>query len=123
MYITMQPANKIYNIHFIINFFIIISQDAIGTRHAAVGALLSPMDTIFVKNVAQYSPAEQAGLQHGDRIVAVNGVSVTDKTYAQVVHLIQHSPEYLHLLVVPKEEDVLQKVREFKRYTRWWYRF
>lgn len=68
------------------------------------------MDTIFVKNVAPYSAAEQAGLQHGDRIVAVNGISVTDKSYAQVVHLIQHSPVYLHLLVVPKEDDILQKV-------------
>lgn len=80
-------------------------------RHAAVGALLSPMDTIFVKHVKDRSPAKQAGLQRGDRLVAVNGVPVKDKPYSQVVQLVQNSPEYLHLLVVPKEEDVLQRVR------------
>ncbi|KAF5295367.1 hypothetical protein FQR65_LT01557 [Abscondita terminalis] len=84
-------------------------QETLSSRHAAVGALLAPMDTIFVKNVSPYSPAEQAGLQHGDRIVAVNGVLVNDTSYKQVVQLIQRSPEYLHLLVVPKEDDVLQK--------------
>lgn len=68
------------------------------------------MDTIFVKHVSEGSPAKQAGLQRGDRIIAVNRIPVADKSYSQVVHLIQRSPEYLHLLVVPKEEDVLQQV-------------
>jgi hypothetical protein len=30
--------------------------------------------------------------------------------YAQVVQLIQQSETYLHLLVVPKEDDLLQRV-------------
>lgn len=68
------------------------------------------MDTIFVKNVAEGSRAKEAGLQRGDRIIAVNGIPVGDKSYAQVVRLIQRSPDYLHLLVVPKEDDVLQQV-------------
>lgn len=68
------------------------------------------MDTIFVKNVAEGSPAKQAGLQRGDRIISVNGIQVADQSYSQVVRLIQRSPEYLHLLVVPKEDDVLQQV-------------
>lgn len=68
------------------------------------------MDTIFVKNVKDRSPAKLAGLQQGDRLIAVNGVAVNDKSYSQVVQLIVNSPEYLHLLVVPKEEDVLQRV-------------
>lgn len=68
------------------------------------------MDTIFVKNVAEASAAKQAGLQRGDRIIAVNGIPVGNKSYAQVVRLVQRSPDYLHLLVVPKEDDVLQQV-------------
>nr|CAH7720282.1 unnamed protein product [Callosobruchus chinensis] len=67
------------------------------------------MDTIFVKQVRERSAARRAGLQQGDRLVAVNGVPVKDKEYSQVVQLVQNSPEYLHLLVVPKEEDVLQR--------------
>ncbi|XP_050310272.1 rho GTPase-activating protein 21 isoform X14 [Anthonomus grandis grandis] len=78
-------------------------------RHAACGALLAPLDTIFVKHVRDRSAAKQAGLQRGDRLVAVNGQPTTDLTYQQVVNLISKSPDYLHLLVVPKEEDVLQR--------------
>lgn len=78
-----------------------------------MGALLTPMDTIFVKNVAEGSAAKQAGLQKGDRVIAVNGIPVADKSYSQVVRLIQRSPDYLHLLVVPKEDDVLQQVDFF----------
>lgn len=90
-------------------------QEQYDGRHAAVGALLAPMDTIFVKSVKDRSPAKQAGLQQGDRLIAVNGVRVSDKSYSQVVQLIVNSPEYLHLLVVPKEEDVLQRVSSINR--------
>ncbi|KAG5897664.1 hypothetical protein JTB14_024491 [Gonioctena quinquepunctata] len=98
---------------FTLRHFIVYPPDGIAEqydgRHAAVGALLAPMDTIFVKHVKERGPARQAGLQKGDRLVAVNGISVKDKPYSQVVQLIVNSPEYLHLLVVPKEDDVLQK--------------
>nr|CAH7720276.1 unnamed protein product [Callosobruchus chinensis] len=98
---------------FTLRHFIVYPPDSIAEqydgRHAAVGALLAPMDTIFVKQVRERSAARRAGLQQGDRLVAVNGVPVKDKEYSQVVQLVQNSPEYLHLLVVPKEEDVLQR--------------
>lgn len=67
-----------------------------------------------MKHVSEGSPAKLAGLQRGDRIIAVNRIPVADKSYSQVVHLIQRSPDYLHLLVVPKEEDVLQQVGRIK---------
>ncbi|PSN52317.1 hypothetical protein C0J52_08535 [Blattella germanica] len=43
-----------------------------------------------------------------DRIISVNGENITGRTYAQVVQLIQQSGNFLHLLVVPKEDDILQ---------------
>lgn len=69
------------------------------------------MDTIFVKELNE--KAQQAGLLLGDKIVAVNDVLVSGKSYKEVVELIQKSPDYLHLLVLPKEEDVIQKVSYF----------
>ncbi|XP_054767865.2 rho GTPase-activating protein 21-like isoform X1 [Lytechinus pictus] len=69
---------------------------------------LEPMDTIFVKQVKSDGPAHQAGLANGDRIVSVNGESVTGKTYQQVVNLIQLCDTNLTLFVVPREEDILQ---------------
>ncbi|KAK3907946.1 Rho GTPase-activating protein 21 [Frankliniella fusca] len=67
------------------------------------------MDTIFVRLVRDNSPAHLAGLCQGDRIVSVNGETIGGKSYAQVVQLVQSSGAYLHLLVVPKEEDLLQQ--------------
>lgn len=63
-----------------------------------------------MKDVREGTSAKQAGLQRGDRIVAVNEIPTTGRTYQEVVQLIANSPDYLHLLVIPKEEDVLQRV-------------
>ena len=46
----------------------------------------------------------------GDRIVSVNGESITGRSYAEVVHLIQCSKDYLQLLVVARQDDILQMV-------------
>ena len=42
--------------------------------------------------------------------MSVNGESITGRSYAEVVQLIQHSRGYLQLLVVPREDDILQMV-------------
>ncbi|XP_044755319.1 uncharacterized protein LOC123314236 isoform X2 [Coccinella septempunctata] len=102
------------NFGFTLRHFIIYPPDGLTEeddgRLAAVGALHAPMETIFVRKVKSPGPAHQAGLQKGDRIVAVNGIQVIDKPYSFVIQLIQKSPTYLHLLVVPKEEDALQRL-------------
>lgn len=71
---------------------------------------LEPLDTIFVKNVKEGGPAHKAGLNPGDRIISVNGEPVTGKSYGQVINLIQQTTKDLNILVVPKEEDILQLV-------------
>ncbi|KAI8737865.1 rho GTPase-activating protein 21 isoform X1 [Biomphalaria glabrata] len=69
---------------------------------------LEPQDTIFVKSVKEASPAYYAGLNTGDRIIAVNGDSISGKSYRDVIAAIHHSGSTLKLLVVPKDEDILQ---------------
>ncbi|EEB12293.1 conserved hypothetical protein [Pediculus humanus corporis] len=71
--------------------------------------LNEPMDTIFVKAVHEGTSAHAAGLETGDRILSVNGETIAGKTYAQVVQQIHNTPERLNLLVVPKEEDIIQQ--------------
>ncbi|XP_049823954.1 rho GTPase-activating protein 21-B isoform X5 [Aethina tumida] len=98
---------------FTLRHFIIYPPETLEEQdewYSKVGALHEPMDTIFVKKVHDASPAKRAGLQYGDRLLAVNGIPIKDKTYNQVVQLIANSPDYLHLLVVPKEEDIIQRV-------------
>ena len=67
-----------------------------------------PLDTIFVKSIKDGGPAVIAGLNIGDRIVSVNGESVAGRSYAQVVQMIQKSRNMLRLVVVPKQDDILQ---------------
>lgn len=49
-------------------------------------------------------------LQIGDRIVSVNGDAVSGRSYAQVVQMIQKSRDLLYLVVVPRQDDILQVV-------------
>lgn len=47
---------------------------------------------LYILKVRQDGPAQQAGLRHGDEIVAVNGTPVTGKRYEEVVALIRGEP-------------------------------
>uniref|UniRef100_A0A4W3H9T4 Rho GTPase activating protein 21 n=1 Tax=Callorhinchus milii TaxID=7868 RepID=A0A4W3H9T4_CALMI len=79
-----------------------------GNKGGRPKGKLEPMDTIFVKQVKEGGPANNAGLCTGDRIVKVNGESIIGKTYSQVIALIQNSDSVLELCVMPKDEDILQ---------------
>ncbi|XP_078047202.1 rho GTPase activating protein at 19D isoform X2 [Augochlora pura] len=68
-----------------------------------------PMDTIFVKQVRGNSPASEAGLRTGDRVVSVDGKATRGEQYAKVVQRIQQAGPWLRLLVVSKEDDILQR--------------
>lgn len=67
------------------------------------------MDTIFVKQVRGNSPAAEAGLRTGDRVVSVDGKATRGEQYAKVVQRIQQAGPWLRLLVVSKEDDILQR--------------
>lgn len=47
-----------------------------------------PMDTIFIREVKEDSPAHKAGLNKGDRILAINNYPLTGKSYSDIIHLI-----------------------------------
>ena len=68
------------------------------------------LSRIFVKSVKDRGPAVLAGLNIGDRLVSVNGETVAGRTYAQVVQMIQKSRDSLFLVVVPRQDDILQVV-------------
>lgn len=97
---------------------IFIQESAIPDHLALAGALnlTQPMDTVFVKEVRPYGPANLAGLQTGDRLLSVNGMPVAGTPYNRVVAAIQQAPTTLTLQVVPKECDILQTVRKISNF-------
>ena len=59
----------------------------------------------YIGSVDNDSPAEDADLRQGDRIVAVNGENVESKTHQEVIMLIKAGGDETQLLVVDKEAD------------------
>ncbi|XP_058127425.1 uncharacterized protein LOC131290650 [Anopheles ziemanni] len=113
------PRNVVLHRHngdfgFTLRHFIVYPPDSVTdpvvNPLAAVGMLnfAQPMDTVFVKKVHPNSAAHRAGLQEGDRLLAVNGLTVAAIPYSQVVATIQQTPKTLTLQVVPRNYDILQ---------------
>uniref|UniRef100_A0A8C6TVY9 PDZ domain-containing protein n=1 Tax=Neogobius melanostomus TaxID=47308 RepID=A0A8C6TVY9_9GOBI len=61
----------------------------------------------FVRSVDPASPAEQADMRPGDRIVEVNGLNVDGLKHSDVVAFIRAGGDELQLLVVDPETDEL----------------
>ncbi|XP_031556486.1 uncharacterized protein LOC116293222 isoform X2 [Actinia tenebrosa] len=82
------------------------SPNEVGSEHKRP----HPIDTVFVRQVSPGGPADKAGLSSGDQVVSVNGLQVVNKSYHQVIEMIQKSQDSVELGIVPKEECVLQMV-------------
>ena len=59
----------------------------------------------YIGKVDPGSPAEDAGLIEGDRIVEVNGINIGNENHSQVVQRIKSVPDETKLLVVDPETD------------------
>lgn len=63
----------------------------------------------FIGKVDENSPAEEAGLKEGDRIIEVNLVNITQENHKQVVQRIKAVANETRLLVVDKPTDEYYK--------------
>lgn len=59
----------------------------------------------YIGKIDDGSPAEDAGLKEGDRIIEVNGVNIEDETHQQVIQRIKAGGDETKLLVVDKAAD------------------
>ncbi|KAL3874017.1 hypothetical protein ACJMK2_037086 [Sinanodonta woodiana] len=65
----------------------------------------------YIRTVVEASPADTAGLRHGNKVIAINGVSVESESYGCVIERILSSKEEIQILVdnnvapAPKKTD------------------
>ena len=63
----------------------------------------------YISNVDKNSPADNAGLCKGDRILEVNGVNISQENHKEVIQRIKAVPNMVNLLVVDKTTDSFHK--------------
>lgn len=59
----------------------------------------------FIGKVDPDSPAEEAGMRQGDRIIEVNGVAIQQETHKEVVERIKALEQEVRLLVLDASQD------------------
>ena len=75
-----------------------------------IGALrVGDPASLYIGNVYSEGPAHKAGLQHGDELVSIDGVSVSGKTYEEVVKMVRGDAGANVKLAV-KREGVPQEI-------------
>jgi C-terminal processing protease CtpA/Prc len=75
-----------------------------------IGALhVGDPASLYVGHVYPEGPAHKAGLKHGDELVSVDGVSVSGKTYEEVVKMVRGKAGANVKLAV-KREGVPQEI-------------
>lgn len=59
---------------------------------------------LYVAHVHPEGPAQQAGVRHGDEVLAVDGAPVAGKTYEQVILMVRGEPGKALTLTVKGEQ-------------------
>ena len=62
----------------------------------------------YVASVERRSPAENAGLKKGDRILEINDVNISHETFKEVVARILKVPDESKLKLVVLDQDIIE---------------
>ena len=83
------------------------SREAVSSTYVGIGVRLEEKDDeIVVKTAMDGSPAEKAGIQSGDVLVAVDGESVTGEEFEEIGQRIRGTEgTYVDLTVLRDEEE------------------
>ncbi|KAM9813242.1 membrane-associated guanylate kinase, WW and PDZ domain-containing protein 1b isoform 3-T3 [Neosynchiropus ocellatus] len=80
-----------------------VSRPEAGTTFAGNACVAMPHK---IGRIIEGSPADRCGkLKVGDRILAVNGVSITNKSHSDIVNLIKEAGNTVTLRIIPGDES------------------
>lgn len=67
-----------------------------------------------IGRIIEGSPADRCGkLKVGDRILAVNGCSITNKSHSDIVNLIKEAGNTVALRIIPGDGEMLRMFEHF----------
>lgn len=74
-------------------------------KYGGIGSIIQQKDSfgIFIANPYEGKPAQRAGIQAGDRIVSVNGISTKDQTVSDVSNNLRGVPGTTVTIVLERE--------------------
>ncbi|GAV05255.1 hypothetical protein RvY_15416-2 [Ramazzottius varieornatus] len=81
-----------------------------GGRGSATTFFGDDDESIFVSKVAEGGPAEKAGLAVGDKVLAVNGISVLEVEHYTAVELLKNAGVIIVLLVERRPREILREI-------------
>ena len=93
-------------------------QDAMSNSYVGVGITISPREDgqgLDILEVTADSPAQQAGVLVGDRLVAVDGTDIRGMTTAEVGTLVKGQEGTFVTLTLVRQEEELELAVERKR--------
>lgn len=76
-----------------------VRQVDLARSRSGFGFTLSGQCPCVLSGVVRGSPASRAGLKAGDKVVAVNGIDVTEAEHDQVVDIIASTPSVLQVQI------------------------
>lgn len=87
-------------------------QDKLNGEYTGVGIeMIDSTEGLYITNVFDSSPAQKAGLEIGDKIIEVNGISVEGKGGSYVADLMKDKNGEFEITVFRNEENIKIKVK------------
>ncbi|XP_078494689.1 uncharacterized protein LOC100181404 [Ciona intestinalis] len=83
-----------------------ITVDVVRQKNEPWGVQVTGESPCYIARVKPSSPAEEAGMQVGDCIFSVNGVTVHDASHNEVVQLISESGRVARFKLLPVSNEV-----------------
>lgn len=85
-----------------------VLNDSLNGKYEGIGIAINSKDTGLIEKVYPNSPAKEAGLQKGDKIIAINNENIDGKSSSDIAKLIKESADKKAKLTILRGEETFE---------------
>lgn len=85
-----------------------VLNDSLNGKYEGIGIAINSKDTGLIEKVYPNSPAKEAGLQKGDKIIAINNENIDGKSSSDIAKLIKESTDKKAKLTILRGEETFE---------------